>query len=201
MFDYISEKITNQLIRKEVIIYAERDIYKYGLEQLFMTVLNLATTVFLGILYGQLWQGLLFVAAFMAIRSYAGGYHAATPVRCYLLTTLIITAVLSVIKYVKIDIFICLLLLAASGVIILSLSPVESENKPLDNMEKMIYRTKTIVSWCVETFAAVISVLLKYEGIAVCIMMAELIIGLSLISGTIHLRKCKIYDSKSGGKK
>lgn len=188
MFVHISEKITNRLIRKDIIGYDDRDIYQYGIERLLMTALNLLTAVLMGIIFAELGQCLVFVAAFMAIRPYAGGYHASTPVRCYLLTSFIIMAVLSVMKYMELNIFICLVLLAVSGVVILVLSPVESKNKPLDSIEKMFYRKKTIIIWCVETFAAIVFVLLKLNTISECFIMAEIILGLSLIAGTVKFK-------------
>lgn len=188
MFVRISEKITNRLIKKDVIGCDDRDIYQYGIERLLMTALNLLTAVLIGTIFVELGQSLVFVAAFMAIRPYAGGYHASTPVRCYLLTSFIIMAVLSVMKYMKFNIFICPVLLAVSSLVILLLAPVESKNKPLDSMEKMFYRKKTIIIWCIETFAAIVFALLKLNAISECFVMAELILGLSLIAGTVKLK-------------
>lgn len=181
MLNRISENITNRLIREKVIAKDDRDVYLYGLELLFMSGLHMLTTVALGLLLGELWQSVLFVVAFMIIRSYGGGYHASTPLRCYLMTTIIVLAALSVIKYVKINIFICLELLFVSSVIILLLSPVEAENKPLDNMEKMIYRKRTMVVWCIEIVIAVGCAVMELKEITVCITLAMVILAVSQV--------------------
>lgn len=145
MFVNISEKITNRLIRNNVIDNCSREIYLFGVEQFLTIVLNIVTTLAIGIVLGELWQSLLFVLLFMALRTYAGGYHASTPMGCYLLTSSIIAIALSVLKYIEINIFVCVGLLIISGVVILILSPVASENKPLDNIEFVIYRKKQLL--------------------------------------------------------
>lgn len=191
MVTYVSKKITERLLRKEVIEHDDYEIYQYGMEQLLMTAINIVTIIILGIIFGKLWQSLVFAVAFMAIRSYAGGYHASTPVRCYLLTILIITAVLSVMRCVEVDIFICVGLLAISSTVILLLSPVESKNKLLDGIEKIIYREKTIIIWCTETVMAIVFILLNLTEISICITMAQSVLGLSQIVGLLQFNKMR----------
>lgn len=179
MFVNISEKITNRLIRNNVIDNCSREIYLFGVEQFLTIVLNIVTTLAIGIVLGELWQSLLFVLLFMALRTYAGGYHASTPMGCYLLTSSIIAIALSVLKYIEINIFVCVGLLIISGVVILILSPVASENKPLDNIEFVIYRKKTIVIWGMQIICAVLCIVKEYRDISVCIVLAHVILALS----------------------
>lgn len=186
MFKNISEIITNRLLKAEVIEYDDAEIYQFGLEQLLAIVLNIATTIILGIIFNELWNSMVFVLSFMLLRTYAGGYHANTPSGCYLLTTAIIAAVLSVVKYVEINIIICAGLLLVSSASILILSPVESANKPIDSIEHIIYRKKTVAVWCIETIFAVISAALGLNRIAICIMASYVILGISLIAGVIQ---------------
>lgn len=186
MFRNISEKITNQLLRTDVIEYDDFEIYQFGLEQMLATALNILTTIILGIVLGEIWKSITFVLAFMLLRTYAGGYHSSTPLRCYLLTASIIAAVLSVIKYVRIDSFICIGLLIISSVIILVLTPVESKNKPLDSIECVVYRRKAVTIWCIETMSAVTFMAIGFKGIAISIVMAFMVLGISLIVGVIQ---------------
>lgn len=185
MFRYISEKITNRLLRKNVIEYDDFEIYQFGLEQLFSTILNMLTTIIIGIILGELWNAVLFVLAFMMLRTYAGGYHSSTPLGCYLLTVSIIIAVLSVIKYVEISCFVCTGLLFVSSVIILLLAPVESKNKPLDNIECVVYRKKAVGIWCIEVMSAIAFLIIGFKEVTVCIAMAFIVLGISLFVGVI----------------
>ena len=100
----ISKKVTNRLLSRNAIKDEDYEIYQYGLEQLLTSILDLLTLLVIGLIMGMIWQGIIFVLSFMLLRKYAGGYHASTPLKCYLLTTLIITVVLSVMKYIQINI-------------------------------------------------------------------------------------------------
>lgn len=186
MLRYISEKIVNRLVRTNVIEYDDFEIYQFGLEQMTATALNILTTIILGIVFGEIREGIIFVLAFMLLRTYAGGYHSSTPLRCYLLTASIIAAVLSVIKCVQINSFICMALLIISSVIILVLTPVESKNKPLDSIECVVYRKKAVKIWCIETMSAVAFMAMGFKGITVSIIMAFIVLGISLIVGVIQ---------------
>ena len=125
MIRNISRKVTDRLVSRSVIEDEEYEIYQYGLEQLFTNLLNLVTLLVIGISIGMIWQGIIFVLAFMSMRKYAGGYHSTTPLRCYFLTNIVILSMLSVMKYMEINIFIYWGLFIVSSIIILELSPVE----------------------------------------------------------------------------
>lgn len=189
MINELSEKIANRLLRKKVIDDEEKEIYRYGMNQILLSLINIITIIMMGILLDMLWQCLVFTFSFMIIRTYAGGYHASTQARCYLLTVSIITATLSVIKYVEINNYICLILLSISSVIILILSPVGSENKPLDDIEIIIYRKKTIIVWCVEFLIAILFILVNVKEISICITLAQVDLALCLLSAKYKTSK------------
>ncbi|MBS7182137.1 MAG: accessory gene regulator B family protein [Eubacterium sp.] len=202
MVGKVSRKVTDRLLSRNAIKDEDYEIYQYGLEQLFTSILNMLTLLVIGSIMGMIWQGIIFVLSFMLLRKYAGGYHASTPLGCYLLTTLIITVALSVMKYFEISILIYLVLLMVSSVIVYMLTPVEAVNKELDKIEKIIYRKKTILIWIVEVSLAIGVFILKHYEISICIFMAVIMVGISLVTGHIEIKlvKRKILMGNNGGK-
>lgn len=186
MISSAANNITNYLICEKVIKDDDREIYQYGFEQVFSSLLNIATMLLLGIILGKIYQSLVLILSFMALRSYSGGYHANTPLHCYLLTVMSISAALSIMKFITIDRFICLGLLVLSSVVILLLSPIGSKNKPLDEIEKIIYRKKTIIVWSVETCVAIVFIILDITEIHIEITLAQVIISIALIFGNLQ---------------
>lgn len=186
MISSAANNITNYLICEKVIKDDDREIYQYGFEQVFSSLLNIATMLLLGIILGKIYQSLVLILSFMALRSYSGGYHANTPLHCYLLTVMSISAALSIMKFITIDRFICLGLLVLSSVVILLLSPIDSKNKPLDEIEKIIYRKKTIIVWSVETCVAIVFIILDITEIHIAITLAQVIISIALIFGNLQ---------------
>lgn len=186
MISSAANNITNYLICEKVIKDDDREIYQYGFEQVFSSLLNIETMLLLGIILGKIYQSLVLILSFMALRSYSGGYHANTPLHCYLLTVMSISAALSIMKFITIDRFICLGLLVLSSVVILLLSTIGSKNKPLDEIEKIIYRKKTIIVWSVEICVAIVFIILDITEIHIAIMLAQVIISIALIFGNLQ---------------
>ena len=76
----LSEKIIANMIKSGVSIEADREVYIYGLTQLFRTLLNVFSTVIIGFCMGKLIESIVFVICLMLVRSYSGGYHSDSPV-------------------------------------------------------------------------------------------------------------------------
>lgn len=143
MFTKLSDKITDILISNNAIKQKDREIYYYGVQQGITLLLNILTTIVIALVCGELWQCLVFMLSFILPRRYAGGYHAKTPLRCYIYSNALIFAALLIIKYFTLGIFICGCLSIISGAIIFFLSPIEAANKPLDDKERKVYRIRT----------------------------------------------------------
>lgn len=86
---------------------------------------------------------MVFMLTSIPIRSYAGGYHAQTPARCYLFSILIVIVSLLGLKYMELDFWVFLFIKAVSSGIIFFVVPLGSSNKPLSETELCIYRRRT----------------------------------------------------------
>lgn len=140
MFTKASNKIAEKLIFMQIVSNEDKEIYAYGINRVLTIVLNVAATLILGIIYGRVYEAALFFTAFILLRSYSGGYHASTPMKCYVFTVLLITTILSVMKFVSVHKYVCFGLSLLSDIIIILLSPNEAKNKPLDAIERIIYK-------------------------------------------------------------
>lgn len=139
-------QLTNMLVRvlteKRIIEKSEKEIYRFGISQLLFFLMGIAASFVLGILCGMFWQSLLFSAAYIPLRRYAGGFHAKTPGRCYFLSCLLIVCVLMLLKHVAFSVTAVLVLIVSASAVVFIKSPVASENKPLLDQEKVWYREK-----------------------------------------------------------
>lgn len=183
MFYHLSEQITDYFETQQVIDPKKRELYRYGVQQGFTILLNLMTAIAISLLCGMLLQGLLFLAAYIPLRSYAGGYHAKTPIRCYVLSAGMILAVLLVMRFVPITDRICFIILVIASVIVLLLAPVEDQHKPLDAVEIRVYRRRTGLLWLTELLIAVVCLVLQLREAAVCLAMTLLVMAVMLVLG------------------
>lgn len=140
-----SNQLANLLIETGTIKSDDRDLYVCGIYQACLFILNIATTIVVGLILGMVWESIVFSLAYIPIRTYAGGYHSKTQLRCYLLSIAIITASLLAIKLIPWNGFICTVIILCAGLPVLFLAPVEDSNKPLDKQEKAVYRKRTYI--------------------------------------------------------
>lgn len=182
-----SEKIVRLLVRKNVISAGDITLYQFGLQSLMMKVIHIITYVIIGLAFQELVQVVLFTAAYILPRKYAGGYHAKTPLRCYFLSCLMVIMAMLLIKLIPVSLafYSSIGLLISTGGIIFFLSPVESLNKPLEAIEIICYRKRARLILLAEVAAAGI---LLYYGMA-CFAFT---IGLSLFALAVMLVAGKV---------
>jgi len=108
-----------------------REIYEYGLELMIMYLINAGALLLLGFLFGCFWETLLLLFIFALQQSFAGGYHAMTHLRCFLLMlagwagTMLILPMIELYRYLP-----CIL--AVVGLIFVFLfAPVKHVNFPM----------------------------------------------------------------------
>ena len=183
MFEVLSERITGWLLANEAFPREDKEIYRYGIQQGMIALLNLGTTMIIGMVFGKLLESILFMAAYIPLRSYAGGYHAKTAVRCYFFSIVMMSAVLWVMRYVMHSALICGCLTAIFGSVIWFLVPVEDRNKPLDEVEKVVYRKRARGILLAESVIAVILLLLNSKRIAICMTMVFCVMAVMLLLG------------------
>lgn len=143
----------------------DRAIYQFGLEMLFLNLVNLLSAAFIGLFMGQLLECFLFLALFIPLRCHAGGYHAENPLCCYFLSNAVIVFVLLLLRTPPV------MMERGAGVAFLTLSagmaailaPVENLNKPLDEVEKRVYGFRTRIVLIIEVLIGLVCYAYAYD--------------------------------------
>lgn len=138
----IVDKLVVKLIEDGAIEEDDREIYEYGLHYGIVTVINVLCTLTIGLCMRMFVETILFMLAYIPLRSYAGGIHAKTELRCFFYSNLIVVVILAMGKLLA-DFPLVLLFagIVAAGIIIF-FAPVEDQNKPLDADEVRVYGKK-----------------------------------------------------------
>lgn len=158
----LSQKIGDDLVRSNVIEAEDAEIYIYGINQILVSVLNVLSALIIGLILGTFFEVVVFMAAYIPLRIFAGGYHAKTPLRCYIFSVIMLIIVSLGMKYLYMAGWVYYVILAAAALMILVLSPVEDKNKPLDDLEYKVYKRRAIIIAAIEL---TISILLKLIGL------------------------------------
>ena len=84
MLHGLSHTIASYFVAKRWLSTSEYDWCVYAVERRLSTCISFSALLLLSFLLGFLTQASLFLFCFMLLRRRAGGYHAKTPLRCFL---------------------------------------------------------------------------------------------------------------------
>ncbi|WP_205692830.1 accessory gene regulator ArgB-like protein, partial [Lacrimispora amygdalina] len=189
IMEHLANALTDKLIDWKIINSEDRDLYAYGFWQGGIYIFNYASVFLIGLLFGMLWQSVVFILSYGLIRPVAGGYHARTQRNCYLFSVLLIVIVLSMLKWFPLSSIVCILVLLFSGSVIFILAPVEDENKPLDETEQMVYRHRSRIVLSVLSALTLLFLVTGLVPIANNITLSLLVSAIMLILGIIKNKR------------
>ena len=94
----ISERLLGGMIKEGIISAEDREIYLFGIKELFSQIFTYSIMLGIGAAFGMLMETIVFLVVYMSLRVYAGGYHASTQLRCYILSFGMVIAALMLIR-------------------------------------------------------------------------------------------------------
>lgn len=178
-------RLTNWLVEEKIIPEEEKEIVCYGLENLTSNLLGVMLILAVGILLGHTAEGLILAVTVLPLRKNAGGYHAKTRTRCFLVSAALLvisTGIFFVFRWSK-KVYLTVALL--STIIVFLLAPVGNENKRLDEEEHRVYRRRTRIILFVEMAIFLIAYIAGWESLFKAISCSFFIVAVSLIAGKV----------------
>lgn len=190
----LSRRIGDNLVRSDVVKAEDAEIYIYGINQILVSVVNVLSALIIGLIFGMIFEVAVFMAAYIPLRSFAGGFHAKTPRRCYFFSVIMLIIVSAGLKCFYVANWVYYVVLAAATLVVLVLSPVEDRNKPLDDIEQKIYKRRTILIVAVELTLALLLKLLMLDNLFVATTYSFVILSFMLIAGKV--KNCFVHQDE-----
>ncbi len=152
----------------------DREVYEYALKSVWILGGNVAASVLIGIALGEPWYCLLFLLSICLLRSDAGGYHASNVWSCFILSC---AALIASLLWIRIEIPFQTELTAAAALVsfavIFRYAPLESENKPLDDVERARVGKRARLTAIAELAAGIVCIL--FDEKVACVIFAAMI--------------------------
>ena len=150
--ELLSRRFVEFMLENKIIPEQDKEIYRFGFVLMLRIILNVLTLLFIGTCFNMIVESITFLICSLMLRSYSGGFHSDNPVICFLISVLATISMLFVIKSGMWSVqFSCALIVLSLGVI-LRYAPVEHKNKPLEEIERKIYRKRLWGIVCVLIF-------------------------------------------------
>lgn len=160
------------------------EIIRYGLQSIKSTFTMIIVLSFIGCIFHVFVQSIIFLICFMSLRKYAGGYHADTQGRCYVISTLIFVTACGVMRYVQMDHDIFLVLQTLNLLLLFLLVPVDNKNRRLEQWEKEKYGRRARIRVIVAYILYILLFINDFYSIATAIGMANLMVGGCVLAGS-----------------
>lgn len=181
----LADSLTARFLAHEIISSDEKEIVKFGLENIGSTLLGLAIILAIGSYFDYLLGSFVLWLLQFPLRKNAGGFHAKTKAGC-LLTSAVIFYVCAII-YLRLELSsqLYLLIMAILFCIIFLMAPVDSENKRLDKMEYEVYRRRTRFVLIAEGGLFILAFIMDWKMLMRAVAMVYSIVGVLLLSGQL----------------
>jgi Membrane protein putatively involved in post-translational modification of the autoinducing quorum-sensing peptide len=191
----ILDKIGKGFLKYRITQEEDLEIYLFGMQSFIMHITHILSMLLLGLLMNRFIFSIIFIISYATLRTVAGGQHFKSAYICFVSSLFLEFAVLLPLNYFpcfQIKKLVVLFYLLGMCMTI-PLSPCDNTNKPLNNIERKIYKRKTIytlinLSICIAIFSKV-NIEVGY------IMAASIFIeGIGCVWGTLD-NKCKVTKS------
>lgn len=190
--NYIVSKVLDFITEQNVISNKEevQDFYRYGIEISISSLLNIILVVAVGFIIHHVLESLIFLSIFILIRSFTGGYHADTYLRCNMLmcVTFILTVFLNLITSNIITIPIVIGFVCFNVITVLVLGPVENKNKPIEHFKKIKLK---IIGLIVTLIINYVGILFIRSYIGTMIIFTSFLIAILMFAAIIKEKPAK----------
>lgn len=192
----ISGAIAGALWNQGIIQEEDIDTCRYGLDVFISSAIEIISILIIAVFVGNFFETLLFFLTFTPLRIYAGGYHANTKLRCYLISLGVYCIFTTIMNMLLQDTYwtVNLLTTLFSLSIVLISAPVIHKNKYVNKIELKYYRKFSIWICSIETvIILLLTVIFPKSPYIVSLAIGQVAVILSMISAFI---KEKITDNK-----
>ena len=116
---YLSKQLSKWLLKSGAISDSELELYEYAIFTFLLTFFPITLSFFIGTILGKPIESLFLIVPFVFLRKFSGGYHLSSPIKCFLTSTA---------------------LLVISQLTVNTLSPIDSEQRKLNDKEISLFR-------------------------------------------------------------
>ena len=190
-------KICNSISKYLSLDESNEEIVKYGLYQGLTLVMNVTTLFIVGIFIGSFYEAFLFLVFLWPLRIFAGGFHANTETKCYILSTLVEIIYFILMKSISVEYVVVFPTEIVFMYIILQMAPQGNRNRTLDLEEEKKYKRKCRKILCIQLFISFLSYLMNKYNIYYVIFLVHALVVVLLTVGHFNNKRIEKYDSKN----
>lgn len=141
----ISSGIAKKMATFGIVSQESVDTYVYGIELLVSFFFSAGIIITIGLIAGKIIETIVFLSVFIILRSFTGGFHANTFIKCTIITLLTYGIVLLLSCFITIPLPVYLAFTLIELVLISIFAPIENINKPIKGKKRIRHKVTSIV--------------------------------------------------------
>lgn len=184
----IAIKIIDLLLSNNIIKETDKNIYVYGMELMLTSVSEILFILLISIIAGNFVETSIFLAVFLPIRIYAGGYHADTRLRCFLIFVgvyILFSICIHILDWKQYE-YAAILISVINIISVTLFAPLKNKNKKLTDAEVKKYKRISILLSVIAGSVIILLSALNRCGVSFgSVSLALFTVLISLITGKI----------------
>lgn len=165
----------------------KEEIIAYGLHRIKVMIICVLIIFVMGVFLKIIPQSIIYMVALIFLRKYAGGYHASSEKKCFVISFFMVLSGLIVLKIMgKENLWVLMILAMISSGIIWKFSPIDNKNKRLSVQEMRVYKKVTRVMLILELMTLGYAYFYSFWWLVGGIAIAMITVGTVVILG--HLQ-------------
>lgn len=180
MIDELSDQIARWLLKGSRKGKDEFEIYSYGISVMISFVISSASVLIIGFIFNSLVETAIYVFVFTLVRSYTGGYHCNTYLRCNLLYIgcyILSLAGIKLLSFFHLAWVVLLIAYLFSNIVIIGFSPIGHKNKPIAKEDYLPLKLKAVA---ISLTCTVASIILSIIGIKQAYIVAAVLLQVAI---------------------
>ncbi len=142
VIEHFTNKSINYFVNHEYIDKNKKTAYQYGALVAIQSIINITSTLIVGLLFNLFVENLFFFVVFKSLRKYSGGFHFEKFSICFIASVLLNIIFLFSFKLFMLypNFFLLIFIELISITLIVILSPVTNKNKSISKKEFKLYK-------------------------------------------------------------
>lgn len=185
----LSQSIADELVNNKTIDESQRQLCQYGFQVMLMSVGEILFVILVSAIVGNFFETVLFFCGFIPLRIYAGGYHADTQLRCFLVLIfvyILFSILLNIVPIHTYTLMVFALPILFNAVIVTLKAPLAHSRKSVNNNESKMYRKIALIICYADIAITIVCSLIFRENIYVfSFLMGQFSVAVSMAAAEL----------------
>lgn len=188
MITKFAKKCADVSVKRNIISKDESEFFAFAFGLMLSQILGIITALLIGLIFQCIIESILYLIFFIPLRTFSGGFHAGSHLKCYVSSVLLFVFSVFLGVYISaiLQLLIIIIFFSCCSLLLLLTAPVEDKNKPLSEPE--VIKCKVMVKFILSLYSIIFTILCCFsqtQHYAVFIMLAvvtvSILVGISKI--------------------